>query len=69
MFSLTMIYAFSRWDSNTTATEFINEWLKSRGFGAIAPLPNRAAPIRTLIALLQSVANFERRRRFAVNLP
>ncbi|CCV07411.1 hypothetical protein MESS2_560014 [Mesorhizobium metallidurans STM 2683] len=69
MFSLTMIYAFSRWDSNTTAKEFMDEWLKSRGFRRDSPLPIRAAPVRTLTALLQSVANFERRARPAVNLP
>jgi len=36
MFSLAMIYAFSRWDSNTTATKFIKARLKSRTFGALA---------------------------------
>jgi hypothetical protein len=33
MFSLAMIYAFSRWDSNTTATEFMKGRLMSRVFG------------------------------------
>jgi hypothetical protein len=33
MFSLAMIYAFSRWDSNTTATEFMKGWRMSRIFG------------------------------------
>jgi hypothetical protein len=33
MFSLAMIYAFSRWDSNTTATEFMKGQLMSRVFG------------------------------------
>jgi hypothetical protein len=33
MFSLAMIYAFSRWDSNTTATKFMKARLMSRTFG------------------------------------
>jgi hypothetical protein len=33
MFSLAMIYAFSRWDSNTTATKFMKAQLMSRIFG------------------------------------
>jgi hypothetical protein len=36
MFSLAMIYAFSRWDSNTTATEFMKGWRMSRVFGKAA---------------------------------
>jgi hypothetical protein len=32
MFSLAMIYAFSRWDSNTTATEFMKGCRMSRIF-------------------------------------
>jgi hypothetical protein len=34
MFSLAMIYAFSRWDSNTTATDFMKGWRMSRFFDA-----------------------------------
>jgi hypothetical protein len=36
MFSLAMIYALSRWDSNTTATEFMKGWRMSRIFNAMA---------------------------------
>jgi hypothetical protein len=36
MFSLAMIYAFSRWDSNTTATKFMKARLMSRIFGKAA---------------------------------
>jgi hypothetical protein len=36
MFSLAMIYAFSPWDSNTTATKFMKERLMSRIFGDAA---------------------------------
>ena len=35
MFSLAMIYAFSRWDSNTTATKFMKARLMSRIFGVM----------------------------------
>jgi hypothetical protein len=36
MFSLAMIYAFSPWDSNTTATKFMKGRRMSRTFGALA---------------------------------
>jgi len=36
MFSLAMIYAFSRWDSNTTATKFMKARPMSRIFGKAA---------------------------------
>jgi hypothetical protein len=36
MFSLAMIYAFSRWDSNTTATKFMKARRMSRFFGGAA---------------------------------